>query len=87
MPRLERASLADAIRYFEEDADEKLVAKTRELCVLDIAVWIYDPEVEGAFGLVYKDSPANAMVIVYAPKEGFIGREDWDFEVADALYE
>ena len=80
-----RPTVADAIAFFEHDADEALVVKTRQLVASGEAEWIEDPEVDRTFGLV-KPGTNRALVVVYAPKPDMIGHERWDFEVGEELW-
>jgi hypothetical protein len=79
-----RYTLEQAIAAFEADADSELAAAARAAVAAGTAEWVYDPQVDDAFGLV-KPGTNRAMIVVYAPRPDTIGRERWDFETDGSL--
>lgn len=77
--------ILEAIEYFESDADERYVAKARELVEAGAAEWINDPDYERVVGLVPKYDHQHGYVIVYLRGSLVAAGGHPDFECSDAM--
>jgi hypothetical protein len=77
-------TLAGAIAFFNDDADQRVVDHVAKLLASGEARWQADPEVRSVYGLMIPGTN-NALVVVYAPDLQDDPTERWDWEMSDKL--
>jgi hypothetical protein len=76
-------SLTELIMTWEEEADPILVKYARRVVSENTHHWVWDPDVNGTAGLVRRDDPQRAIVVIYGGDEG-----DWEYDtsVEEVMY-
>ncbi len=84
MTRTARPTIDQAVAVFRDDVVPEYAAAADRLVANGEAAWCEDPQVDGTFALVLAGT-RRALVLVYAPVPGVLGRERWDWETGDDL--